>query len=84
MGDRRRRGYDAAMLHRAKTVLSAIAGSLLPAVLAFAAPIHAQDYGKLRRALGDIRVPDGWIYEDIDAGYAAAKKTGKPLLVAFR
>jgi len=26
----------------------------------------------------------GWIQEDIKAGYARAKATGKPLLVAFR
>lgn len=29
-------------------------------------------------------VADGWIYEDIDAAYAKAAETGKPLLVAFR
>ena len=28
--------------------------------------------------------PESWIQEDIEAGYAEAKKTGKPLLVAFR
>lgn len=28
--------------------------------------------------------PEGWIYEDIEAGYAEALETGKPLLVAFR
>jgi len=27
---------------------------------------------------------DGWIEEDIKAGYARAKATGKPLLVSFR
>jgi len=27
---------------------------------------------------------DGWIQEDIKAGYARARATGKPLLVAFR
>ncbi len=43
----------------------------------------AQDFDALKKALGDT-VSDGWIYEDIDAGYAQAKKTGKPLLVSFR
>ena len=43
----------------------------------------AQDFDALKRALGD-KVSDGWIYEDIDAGYAQAKQTGKPLLVSFR
>ncbi len=44
----------------------------------------AQDYDKLKTALGDVHLADGWIYEDIAAGYAEAEKTGKPLLVAFR
>ncbi len=39
---------------------------------------------KLRAFLNDDKVPEGWIYEDIDAGYAAAQKSGKPLLVSFR
>ena len=45
---------------------------------------RAQDYEKLKTALGDVHLADGWIYEDIAAGYAEAKKTGKPLLVSFR
>ncbi|MHC4955212.1 MAG: hypothetical protein ACYTGZ_15265 [Planctomycetota bacterium] len=28
--------------------------------------------------------PESWIQEDIEAGFAKAKATGKPLLVAFR
>ncbi len=44
----------------------------------------AQDYEKLKAVLGDVHLADGWIYEDIAAGYAVAKKTGKPLLVSFR
>jgi len=43
----------------------------------------AQDYDALKKAIGD-EVSDDWIYEDINAGYAEAKKTGKPLLVSFR
>ena len=43
----------------------------------------AQEPTSLREALGDT-VTEGWIYEDLAAGYAAARKTGKPLLVAFR
>ena len=43
----------------------------------------AQSYDELKKAIGDA-VSDGWIYEDIDAGYAQAKRTGKPLLVSFR
>ena len=29
-------------------------------------------------------VGEGWIHEDIEAGYKQARATGKPLLVAFR
>ncbi len=28
--------------------------------------------------------PDPWILDDVNAGFAAAKKTGKPLLIVFR
>ena len=40
--------------------------------------------GALREAFGDDQISDRWIYEDIATGYALAKQTGKPLLVAFR
>ena len=43
----------------------------------------AQQFDELKKVLGDT-LSDGWIYEDIDAGYAKAKSTGKPLLVSFR
>ncbi len=52
--------------------------SLLPGVAS------AQNYEKLKTELGDVNLAAGWIFEDIAAGYAAAKRTGKPLLVAFR
>ncbi len=38
----------------------------------------------LKKALGDDKIAGNWIYEDIEAGYARARKTGKPLLVSFR
>ena len=37
----------------------------------------------LRDVLKDQKYAEGWIYEDIDAGYLAATKSGKPLLVCF-
>ena len=43
----------------------------------------AQRFDELKSVLGDV-VSDDWIYEDIDAGYARAKSTRKPLLVSFR
>ena len=43
-----------------------------------------QDPEALKASLKDVDIPASWIYDDIDAGFAEAKKTGKPLLVAFR
>ena len=53
------------------------------AVLMFAAP---QDPKKeqLRTALKDDAVKGDWNYDDLNAGYAQAKKSGKPMLVVFR
>jgi hypothetical protein len=44
----------------------------------------AQDKEKLRTALKDTEVKGDWIYDDLDAGYAAAKKSGKPMMIVFR
>jgi hypothetical protein len=50
-----------------------------------AAPAAAQDdKAKLREGLKDTAVSSDWIYDDLDAGFAAAKKSDKPLLVVFR
>lgn len=59
-------------------------GSLAVSWLLWQSPLAAQDLERLRIALGDASLSDGWIFEDIDAGYAMARKTGKPLLVVFR
>ncbi len=58
----------------------AVAG-LLTAVLCVDAT-RAQDHGQKHGA--DVTKADGWIVEDLEAGYALAKETGKPLLIAFR
>jgi len=46
----------------------------------------AQDAAKeqLRVALKDNEVKGDWIYDDLPAGMAAAKKTGKPMMIVFR
>jgi hypothetical protein len=46
----------------------------------------AQDPKKeqLRTALKDDVVKGDWIYDDLNAGTAEAKKSGKPMLVVFR
>lgn len=41
----------------------------------------AQD---LKNVLKDTAVHASWIYNDLPAGLAEAKKSGKPLLVVFR
>ena len=55
---------------------------VIAAALAFFAA--AQDKEKLRTALKDTEVKGNWIYDDLDAGYAEAKKTGKPMMIVFR
>ena len=38
----------------------------------------------LKTALKDADIPASWIYDDLNAGFAEARKTGKPMLVVFR
>ena len=48
--------------------------------------LPAQDVGKdeLRDGLRDTVLKGEWVYDDLEAGLATAKKTGKPLLVLAR
>lgn len=61
-------------------------GAAMAAGLSSALATGAQDGAKeqLRIALKDNEVKGNWIYDDLPAGYAAAKKTGKPMMVVFR
>lgn len=56
--------------------------TLFAVVVLLAAPTGDKD--KLREALDDKMLVGPWIYDDLDAGYAEAKRTGKPLLVVLR
>jgi len=56
----------------------------LAAVTALALTAAAQDKTALKTALKDTEIQGDWIYDDLHAGYAAAKKSGKPMLVVFR
>jgi hypothetical protein len=38
----------------------------------------------LKVSLGDVELQGNWVYNDVDAGFTEAKKTGKPLLIVFR
>ena len=46
----------------------------------------AQDPQKerLRQALKDTDLAGPWVYDDVNAGLALGKKTGKPVLFVFR
>lgn len=39
---------------------------------------------RLQENLKDTAIVGPWIYDDLDAGIAEAKKSGKPLLVVYR
>ena len=58
-----------------KTTLFCLAGLLL---------LPAGDKEQLRSALGDNALAGTWIYDDLEAGVAEGKKSGKPLLVVLR
>ena len=54
-------------------------------VLALAAPLIAGERDELlKEALQDDLVVGDWIYDDVEAGFKEAARTGKPLLVSFR
>jgi hypothetical protein len=54
--------------------------------LALSLLLAAQDPQKeeLRKSLKDGELVGTWIYDDVTAGFAEAKKAGKPLLIVFR
>lgn len=56
--------------------------TLLPLLLLLATP--QDDKAKLRAAMGDQNLVGPWIYDDAEAGFAEAKRTGKPLMVVLR
>lgn len=39
---------------------------------------------KVRDDLKEVQTTGLWIYNDLSAGFAEAKETGKPLLIVFR
>ena len=61
-------------------------GAVAAVSLSSALSAGAQDGAKeqLRIALKDNEVKGNWIYDDLPAGYATAKKSGKPMMVVFR
>jgi len=61
-------------------------GAVAAACLSAALSAGGQDGAKeqLRTALKDTEVKGDWIYDDLAGGFAAAKKTGKPMMIVFR
>ena len=57
---------------------------LLLALSLSATTFAAADKEAVRKAVGDIELTGNWIYDDIEAGYREAGKSGKPLLVVLR
>jgi hypothetical protein len=55
-------------------------------ILIVVAALASQDAGReaLRQALKDTPLGPEWIYNDVEAGFAEARRTGKPMLVVFR
>jgi hypothetical protein len=56
------------------------------ALFGLALPLRAQhglEGKELREALQD-NAADFWIYDDVEAGFEEARRTGQPLLVSFR
>jgi hypothetical protein len=60
----------------------AVAAVCLTAAVAAGGQEGAKE--QLRIALKDTEVKGNWIYDDLAAGYSAAKKAGKPMMIVFR
>jgi serine protease Do len=64
---------------------SGIAAVSLAALMPFALGETVKDReGAVRRDRADMQDDPRWIYNDVERGFAEAKKTGKPLLVVLR
>ena len=58
--------------------------TMLGLLISMPAAVAADQPTPLQKSLGDLNVHGSWIYNDLGAGFAQSKKTGKPLLVVFR
>ncbi len=48
------------------------------------AALGGAQLSNLQLELEDVEIGGGWIYGDLDEGFAQAKETGQPLFVLFR
>jgi hypothetical protein len=67
------------MMSRTTTAMAAL---FVAGLLGAARP--AQEPNPLQKSLNDLEVKGPWLYNDLNEGFAEAKKSGKPLLVVFR
>ena len=58
----------------------ALAATACAGIAAFAGSSNEQ----LQKDLGDEQIVGEWHYDDIPAGFAAAKRTGRPLMLVYR
>lgn len=56
----------------------------LLALMLMTAAASAQSPEQLKKMLKDDAVRGDWNYDNLEAGFAKAKATGKPMLVIFR
>lgn len=56
----------------------------LLASLALLATVQDAEKEQLRLALKDTALVGPWIYDDLETGYAEARKSGRPLMVVIR
>lgn len=61
-----------------------ITTSLLILAAALSGAAVADDKAQLRAALKDTAPQGDWNYDDLAAGFAQAKSTGRPLMALFR
>lgn len=58
----------------------AIAATAGAGIVAYAGSSNEQ----LQKDLGDEQIVGEWHYDDIPAGFAAARRTGRPLMLVYR
>ena len=66
------------------TVLTLVLAALAAAPSNSARAEEGSGKDELRKSLKDFDAAASWVYDDLESGFAAARKSAKPLLVVFR
>ncbi len=64
--------------------LAALATAILGVATAVAFAPQDPSKERLKASLRDTNLVGPWVYDDMDEGFAQARKSGKPLLVVIR